>query len=80
MVILPLFDGVMTIEVNGGAHGGGAYYDDRKGQPGSDGQIQLIPSVSAASHILFVFADDNLNFMLSYIYMPTNHPFLSLLS
>ena len=41
MVILPLFDGVMTIEVNGGSHGEGDIYE-HPGVPGSDGQNQLL--------------------------------------
>ena len=70
-------DGGVAIEVNGGARGEGNS-SSGPGVAGSGGQIQLIPSVSVASPIFF--ADDNLNFMLSYIYIPTNHPFLSFLS
>ena len=51
-------NGGVTIEVNGGARGEGDYFD-QPGVAGSGGQIQLIPSVSVASPILF--ADDNLS-------------------
>ena len=70
-------NGGVTIEVNGGARGDGDSYDNRMGRPGIGGQIQLIPSVSVTSPILFVVTT---SIMLSYIYIPTNHPFLSLLS
>ena len=69
-------DSGVTIEVNGGARGEGDS-SNRPGVAGSGGQIQLIPSVSATSPILFVVTT---SIMLSYIYIPTNHPFLSLLS
>jgi len=71
-------DGGVTIEVNGGARGEGDFYwsVNRPGVAGIGGQIQLIPSVSVTSPILFVVTT---SIMLSYIYIPTNHPFLSLL-
>ena len=52
-------DSGVTIEVNGGARGEEDYSSSGPGVAGSDGQIQLIPSVSVTSLILFV--DDNLN-------------------
>ena len=51
-------NGGVTIEVNGGARGEGGYYSE-PGVAGSGGQIQLIPSVSVTSPILFCC--DNLN-------------------
>ena len=45
-------DSGVTIEVNGGARGEGDQRNDNVGWPGSDGQIQLIPSISVTSPIL----------------------------
>ena len=70
-------NGGVTIEVNGGARGErDSSSSGGPGVAGIGGQIQLIPSVSVTSPILFVVTT---SIMLSYIYIPTNHPFLSLL-